>query len=244
MPRKLTIIFALVTAVILASISVPSLFWLFKEGPKLPESESPALHYFNDPSTSIENISLKIVYFIPKDKVDQTFQDWSRVAEETVQKMIAFHNIQFRSKSRVVHEIYPTPKVGEESSAFYDEGGTALGNPNAALRIDQELSRKLAPFFKTAPHEFLVKLFVYEGVGASATGNAVILSRDYLSQDSYRDTRASVFYHEFGHTLGMPEGYDIETNIPSTPDIMGSGRFRPIEITYVSEDTKSAMGLR
>jgi len=52
----------------------------------------------------------------------------------------------------------------------------------------------------------------------------------------------SIAAHEFYHTLGIPDSYE-----PSSPalseDIMGLGRLRPLEKTYPSPETLSALGI-
>lgn len=70
-----------------------------------------------------------------------------------------------------------------------------------------------------------------------------LLSRAFLSEPEYRPFGASLLAHEFYHTLGVPDGYDVENEIPKTADIMGLGRFRPIEKTYLQRETLRALGL-
>lgn len=113
-------------------------------------------------------------------------------------------------------------------------------------------------------HEVIAIL--YEGVGSSAmltvepTENnilpaddvvvlknderpAFLVSRSFLAYASYAEFGKSIFAHEFGHTLGLPDGYDPTTSQPTTDDLMGAGRFRPLTATYLSQETKKKLGL-
>ncbi|MDO8600671.1 MAG: hypothetical protein Q7R73_03575 [bacterium] len=70
-----------------------------------------------------------------------------------------------------------------------------------------------------------------------------LLSRTFLSDLPYRAFGASVLAHEFYHTLGIPDEYEEEDEKPTSADIMGLGRFRPIEKTYIQRETLRALGL-
>lgn len=243
MTRAVIIVVSLVTAAILITISAGSFLKFLRGGPAL-HLETARVHYYGDPSTPIERIKIKAVYFVPKERRGNIFTGWSSVLPPALEEMGRFHTLQFRSRSKISYEIHPEVIIGEKSASFYDSPETRKGNPFAAKRIDEETTRRLPDFFRAEPGEFLSKIYIYEGVGASAVGNAIIFSRDFLSQSSYESTHSSILYHELGHTLGMPEGYDVETNIPSTFDVMGEGRFKPLRITYIADGTKAAMGLK
>ena len=70
-----------------------------------------------------------------------------------------------------------------------------------------------------------------------------ILSRTFLTDAEYRFNGVTNFYHEFAHTFGLPDGYDLETGVSSTFDIMGEGRKKPIEIMYLDRKFTRALGL-
>ena len=53
----------------------------------------------------------------------------------------------------------------------------------------------------------------------------------------------SIVAHEFYHTLGVPDGYLSPEETPTTSDIMGTGRFKPIEETYLHDEVLQGMGL-
>lgn len=241
--RAAIIVVSLVAAAILIAISAGSFLPFLRGGPAV--RLGPTLHYFNDPSIPIERVRVKAAYFVPKDREKQIFSDWRITLDSMLEEIRRFHVLQFRKHSDMIFEIYPTPVIGEKDTAFYDSQGTARGNPFALRRIDQEVPSRLAAFFRgEQPAEYLVKIYIYEGVGASAVGNAVLFSSTFLSDPAYISYRSSLLYHELAHTLGAPEGYDVETNIPSTFDVMGEGRFKPLRITYIADGTKAAMGLK
>ena len=81
--------------------------------------------------------------------------------------------------------------------------------------------------------DFTAIAVIYEGVGASGTTGSMILSRAFLSDPQYADFASTLFYHEFGHTMGLPDQYDLETNQPFSADIMGGGRRRPLKYNYL-----------
>lgn len=70
-----------------------------------------------------------------------------------------------------------------------------------------------------------------------------ILSRSFLTEAEYRFNGITNFYHEFAHTFGLPDGYDLETGISQTFDIMGEGRKKPIDTIYLDRKFTRAMGL-
>lgn len=68
-----------------------------------------------------------------------------------------------------------------------------------------------------------------------------ILNRQYLSDPPLSAFGASILYHEFAHTIGLPDLFD-ENNAVFSNDIMGSGREKPLENTYILEDFLKEMG--
>lgn len=80
-------------------------------------------------------------------------------------------------------------------------------------------------------------------VSVKAVDGFFLLSRTFLADPEYRAFGASLFAHEFYHTLGIPDAYDQNTGKPESADIMGLGRYRPIEKTYVRREVVRALGL-
>ncbi|OGZ00387.1 MAG: hypothetical protein A2945_03510 [Candidatus Liptonbacteria bacterium RIFCSPLOWO2_01_FULL_52_25] len=66
--------------------------------------------------------------------------------------------------------------------------------------------------------------------------------REYLAEEKLQLYGSSIFYHEFGHTLGLPDEYDAEDKIFSQ-DIMGGGRSKPFSRAYISRDFLRGMGV-
>ncbi len=67
-----------------------------------------------------------------------------------------------------------------------------------------------------------------------------IVNRNYLATEPLNISGESVFYHEFAHTIGLPDLFD-ENNAPFSNDIMGRGREKPIENTYIDKNFLKTM---
>ncbi len=70
-----------------------------------------------------------------------------------------------------------------------------------------------------------------------------LLNRDFLTNEKYRSYGATLMYHEFAHTLGLPDGYDVLTNAVWTSDIMGGGRYDPIGTAYLDQKSLHGLGI-
>lgn len=70
-----------------------------------------------------------------------------------------------------------------------------------------------------------------------------LLSRTFLADPEYRAFGASLLAHELYHTLGISDGYEQNTGKATSADLMGLGRYRPIETTYLRRDALRALGL-
>jgi len=64
-----------------------------------------------------------------------------------------------------------------------------------------------------------------------------------LSEPQYKNISASIIAHEFYHTLGFPDKYNTVTGSAFSEDIMGLGRLRPIEETFIDSDILKRAGL-
>ena len=118
--------------------------------------------------------------------------------------------------------------------AIIYEGVGAAGGViyESELESVSEISKKLG----------LSESVIYKVDVESADG-FFILSRSYLTDEQYKFNGITHFYHEFAHTFGLPDGYDLETGVSDTFDIMGEGRRKPIEIMYLDRKFTRAMGL-
>lgn len=82
-------------------------------------------------------------------------------------------------------------------------------------------------------------------VDVTSVDGFFLLNRVFLDDPEYREKGESIFTHEFYHTLGVPDAYEVPGvyETPVSQDIMGAGRFRPIEKTYLDKNTLHKFGL-
>lgn len=209
-------------------------------------------HYYDHPAQSIGTIRVSAFYFVPQNRVSTALLNWREILEENLQKLQAFHRVQFQGLSVLEYTIYPKPVIGLQDSISYDTDNTAHGNPEALRRVAKEIEERMVnpsgdlyhPDF--SPHEnraYQVILIMYKGVGAAGSENVAFVSQSFLAEAAYRAYGASIMGHEFYHTLGIPDGYELETARPTSEDIMGSGRLLPIEKTYIQREMLKHLGL-
>lgn len=79
-------------------------------------------------------------------------------------------------------------------------------------------------------------------IDIKAVDGFFLMNREFLT-GSYGPFGASLLAHEFYHTIGLPDQYDIPGGTPLSPDLMGSGRFLPIEKTHLGRDLLRQLGL-
>jgi hypothetical protein len=99
-------------------------------------------------------------------------------------------------------------------------------------------------------HELLKKIVEDLGLSSSALFEVAVdsvdgfflVNRRFL-EGEYGQFGASIFAHEFYHTLGTTDQYEGEHALPVSQDIMGVGRFRPLEKTYLERATLKQFGL-
>lgn len=198
--------------------------------------------YYEDPSRPLDNIALKIVYAVPQDSQPALPENWLVLLDKLAGELTSFHQLQFVNASRLTVDILPEPYLLAHESIFYDTENTNYGNPSALTSISAELKDNLETWLysqQDGRHTSLA--IIYEGVGSSGMDGAMLFSRDYLTKQEYAYNRSARFYHEFAHTLGLPDLYDPKTNIPIKEGIMGAGRFLPLHFTYLEPDLLSKM---
>lgn len=205
--------------------------------------QPPQPHFESDEKIKLSEIRLRIFYAVPQNQVRDIPKDWRSEIETAIQDLPDFHANQFHYASHIVPEIYSAPVVLERDNLYYDTADTNYGNPEGLKRIAPELERRFPDFIKTENGGYNVTAIVYEGVGAAGSPGAMILSRTFLSDPAYRNFRSSLFYHEFGHAIGLSDKYDPKTDQPSSNDIMGRGRLRPLPTNYIDPLTVKAMGV-
>ena len=232
--RPLVIILAIIL------VAIAGIFFL-RQPDLSPTASTAHAHYYKDPNIDISKIALKVFYVAAANqKIANT---WQLEINKAVQDISEFHSIQFHGLSTIKAEIYPEPVKLSHDSTYYDTENTNFGNPEGLRRIIPELENNYEEFLKTKAQEFRAIAIIYEGVGASGSSGAMILSRTYLSDPQYATDGSAIFYHEFAHTYGLPDRFDPVTNIPQTNDIMGSGRFKPIATDYLDPSFDVDLGL-
>lgn len=248
---------------------------------ELPESLAP--HVYNIPERSLKHTQIAAFYFVPKNKVDAQDENWKALLEAGLEKLRAFHALQFQGFSDLTYAIYPEPVIGVEENLFYDTEVTQRGNPRALMSVAEEIEGRvfrpsgdlaIREFSAPPAHVYPVMLIMYEGVGAAggviheseletvgeiaealglpeeiifrvnvdSAGGFFLVNRDFLSE-AFAPAGVTILAHEFYHTIGVPDGYDEESAVAETSDIMGLGRFKPLEKTYLKEDTLRQLGL-
>lgn len=80
-------------------------------------------------------------------------------------------------------------------------------------------------------------------VNVKSVDGFFLLSRTFLADLEYRLVGASLLSHEFYHTLGASDGYEQNTGKQTSSDLMGLGRYRPIERAYLQRETLRALGI-
>lgn len=208
-----------------------------------------ALHYYDQQPVPLGSITLDLVYFVAKDAQDQIYSGWQKTLEIAASRVSKFYETQFEGLAKITPKVYPKAVIGDQERLFYNGDATDSGNPNALRSIGAELKKKLFAESedKTSYH---ILGIIYEDVGAAGSGDlrSFLVAREYLTREPIVSTYGiSIFAHEFGHTMGMPdlsygEKSDIGKHIIFTgDDIMGTGRFKPLSLTYLSNEIKKHM---
>lgn len=80
--------------------------------------------------------------------------------------------------------------------------------------------------------------------GVKSVEGFFLLSRLFLTDEEYADFASTLFTHEFYHTLGIPDAYkNFPKDTPTSQDIMGLGRQRPLDKTFIERGTLKELGL-
>jgi len=200
---------------------------------------------YNDSDQSISRINITAFYFVARDRNNQFSLDWQAPIENSLKELQLFHHQQTQGLSQLTYTIYPVPIIGDKNRIEYDTIDTNRGNPQGLRQVAQELiDKNLLPENNDTNNVFQSVLIVYEGVGASASEHVAFLNNVYLSQDQYINSYGSSFLaHEFYHTIGVPDTYISEDDVPLSHDLMGMGRYRPLSLTYLSQEVMDSLGL-
>ena len=79
-------------------------------------------------------------------------------------------------------------------------------------------------------------------VDVKSTDGFFLVNREIL-EGKHGQNGQSILAHEFYHTLGLSDEYSLEDASARSADIMGLGRFKPIENTYISKKLMASLGL-
>ncbi|MEK7066174.1 MAG: hypothetical protein AAB965_01210, partial [Patescibacteria group bacterium] len=90
-----------------------------KVEPIIPFQASKA-HLYGNPDISIEEISLMVAYFVPRDRTGSEIKNWKEVIEPHLKELQEFHNLQLSGKSKIFYEFYPEIVVGEKKGKDYE----------------------------------------------------------------------------------------------------------------------------
>lgn len=203
------------------------------------------LHAYNQPEVSIAKVKVAVFYFVPKNENLQLYSNWRETLEKNLKNLKTFHTLQFQSRSDLEYEIYYDPIIGLEDNLFYDTLVTQYGNPEGLKNVRKELITR--GFIKPQEGAYNVALVMYEGVGASGSEKlrTAFFSRKYLSEAEYKNNGPSIVFHEFYHTLGIPDRYEKENGreVIWSADIMGSERGKNFKKTHIDNITLRGFGL-
>jgi len=80
-------------------------------------------------------------------------------------------------------------------------------------------------------------------VDVEAADGFFLINRDFFDNPEYEQVGSTLFTHEFYHTIGIPDAYEVPSEIPTSQDIMGSGRFKRLVEAYINKETLRKLGL-
>lgn len=138
------------------------------------------------------------------------------------------------------HDFFITRKEAYSVLLILYEGVGASGGIiyDSELKSVGEIARKLN----------LPESVIYP-VNIKTVDSFLLFNREYVTKTQSSDTGTTILAHEFYHTLGVPDGYEaveedgISADVSTSNDIMGIGRTRPIDATYISSKFLKGLGL-
>ncbi len=215
------------------------------------------LHYYNEPAVSLENIHIRALYLVPQDAQGSIPEGWPRMMATALSKLADFHHTQFGEASRVTFSLLEKPVVITDDVFNVLPAGIERAERKDISALDDYLKEHVyssrgeyydGEFGVVPENTFMVDVLFLEAAGAVGGNGFVLLARDYVT-DPDIFYGMTFLYHEFGHALGMPDRYIYEAEGAYqkgevlSQDIMGGGRYRPLELTHIDDSIKAAMGI-
>jgi len=160
---------------------------------------------------------------------DNTFYDTDNTNKGNPRALIAvaeeIERRVLRPNGDLYNDHFAEKKAGEYPvmGLIYEgvgaSGGVILESPFTSL---SEAARDLQ-----IPESIIFKVDVESADGF------FLISSEYFTKPAYQIAAASLFYHEFAHSFGLPDLYDSDTGVAYSEDIMGSGRYDSIQTAYL-----------
>lgn len=223
-------------------------------------------HLYNNPQISLRKINLLVFYVSPP---GLSSNNWYENIKEVLEKIKAFHYLQFKKLSIIDYKIYPQPLIFDiKNKQSFEEGNHNLLK---AIKIAEEIETQIIQkkidknFIPLSNNSYNVLGIIYEGAGlygglisekkislvernfTQETSlhkfqGFVFISIDYLTKEGFKKIGPTLFYHELAHTFGIPDQYDPQQIF--SLDIMGRGRWEILENNYLDHQTLVKMGIQ
>lgn len=233
-------------------------------GVKFSLSEAEIRHLKN-PSIDLSRIHILMYYVVPIDIKDSQRQDWQSIIDQAMVEIIQFHASQFKDYSTLNYSLYPKPIIGNKTAEEYSKDDTPTDRKALTFileEINERVLQKGGDLYdqKIALQPdatYQMNIIFVEGdfpkfqsegktndvVGYGDEKQSAIIYRKVLTDDQRRDYGTSIVYHEIAHNMGLDDQYDYQTLQPTSDDIMGSGRLRPLKYNYIEPKILKQLGL-
>lgn len=194
-----------------------------------------------------------------------------RFSSAVVPRMTEFHKREFGAGLGLDFVIYPEVIYGLEEDRYYQSDFAEVPPREVLNKVESELRTRVfvktgdlydPTFVESGGDEYAVNLIVYLGpplIHEDFRGQALFVPAftNYskstflvvspVLESGLTYDPASIIYHEFLHTLGVPEQYnqfslDFFSERNERTDVMGRGADLPLLQTYIGEDIKRKMG--
>ncbi|OHA48209.1 MAG: hypothetical protein A2991_03400 [Candidatus Terrybacteria bacterium RIFCSPLOWO2_01_FULL_58_14] len=199
---------------------------------------APPLYVYGNPAVSLENILVRVVYFMPKGSgggVDDFAESAVFLKEEIFPQIAAFHSREFQGVSRVEFSLFSQPVFGVSDRNAYEKDFLDVSVSDPLRMIEQEVEGRIlreggdlydATFARNVAGTYHILLIAYGAPIPSATfagqewrvpgmagdaGTTTALVFRSMTDPQMRSlwpNAAAVIAHELLHTMGVPEQYD------------------------------------